>query len=87
VDALDAVAREVGKTIPQVALNWLLRRPTVANVIIGARDEAQLVQNIGAVGWKLSPEQVALLDAASDVPPPYPTWHQRGFPMLNEQGR
>ena len=84
VDALDAVAREVGKSVPQVALNWLLRRPTVANIVIGARDEDQLVQNIGAVGWALTTAQVATLDAASDVPPPYPYWHQRGFPMLNE---
>ena len=86
VDALDAVAAEVGRTVPQVALNWLLRRPTVASVIIGARDEAQLVQNIGAVGWALTPAQVAVLDAASDVAPAYPVWHQRGFPMLNEAG-
>ncbi len=85
VDALDGVAAETGKTIPQVALNWLLRRPTVASVIIGARNEEQLVQNIGAVGWKLTPEQVAKLDAASDVLPAYPVWHQRGFPMLNER--
>ena len=84
VDALDEVAKETGKPIPQVALNWLLRRPTVANVIIGARNEEQLVQNIGAVGWKLTPEQVAKLDAASDVTPAYPVWHQRGFPVLNE---
>ncbi len=86
VEALDKVANEVNKTIPQVALNWLLRRPTVANVIIGARDEAQLVENIGAVGWALTPEQIATLDAASDVSPAYPVWHQRGFPMLNDRG-
>ncbi len=85
VDALDAVAAETGKTIPQIALNWLLRRPTVASVIIGARNEEQLVQNIGAVGWKLTPEQVAKLDAVSDVLPSYPVWHQRGFPALNER--
>ena len=85
VDALDAVAAATGKTIPQVALNWLLRRPTVSTVIIGARNEEQLVQNIGAVGWQLTPDQVAALDAASEVTPAYPVWHQRGFPMLNEQ--
>jgi aryl-alcohol dehydrogenase-like predicted oxidoreductase len=85
VDALDALAKETGKTIPQIALNWLLRRPTVANVIIGARNEEQLLENIGAVGWKLTPEQVAKLDAASDVEPAYPVWHQRGFPLLNER--
>jgi aryl-alcohol dehydrogenase-like predicted oxidoreductase len=87
VDALDEVARETGKTIPQIALNWLLRRPTVSNVIIGARDEAQLKENIGAIGWALSPEQIARLDAASDVPPAYPVWHQRGTPQLNEAGQ
>src|ERR1700761_3585150 len=85
VDALDVVAGQSGKSIPQIALNWLLRRPTVSSVIIGARNEEQLVQNIGAVGWKLTPEQVATLDAASDVPPAYPVWHQRGFPMLTEK--
>ncbi len=79
VDALDEVAKEVGKTVPQVALNWLLQRPTVANVIMGARNEEQLRQNLGAVGWNLSAAQVARLDAASDVVPPYPYWHQRQF--------
>jgi aryl-alcohol dehydrogenase-like predicted oxidoreductase len=72
VDALDAVAQEAGKTIPQVALNWLLQRSTVSSVIIGARDEGQLLQNLGAVGWNLSPGQVAVLDAASDLVPAYP---------------
>ena len=85
VDALDAVAKETGKTVPQIALNWLLRRPTVASVIIGARNEEQLLENIGAVGWKLTPEQAAKLDAASDLRPSYPVWHQRDFPMLNEK--
>ena len=84
VDALGAVATETGHTIPQIALNWLLRRPTVSSVIIGARNEEQLVQNIGAVGWELTPAQIETLDAASDVSPAYPVWHQRGFPMLNE---
>jgi aryl-alcohol dehydrogenase-like predicted oxidoreductase len=79
VDALDDISRETGKSIPQVALNWLLQRPTVANVIIGARNEEQLRQNLGAVGWNLTVEQVARLDAASDVTPVYPYWHQRQF--------
>jgi aryl-alcohol dehydrogenase-like predicted oxidoreductase len=83
VDALDAVAEETDKTVPQVALNWLLRRPTVASVIIGARDEEQLRQNLGAVGWALTPEQVARLDEASAVTPVYPYWHQRGFAERN----
>jgi len=86
IDALDQVAHETEKTIPQIALNWLLRRPTVSSVIIGARDEAQLVENIGAVGWQLSQSQIAALDEASDVPPAYPVWHQQGFAMLNEVG-
>ena len=86
VDALDAVSAEVGRTVPQVALNWLLRRPTVSTVVVGARDEAQLVQNIGAVGWALTPAQVAVLDKASVEEPPYPVWHQRATAMLNEGG-
>ena len=84
VDALDAVSREVGKTVAQVALNWLLSRPSISTVIIGARNEEQLRQNFGAVGWKLSAEQVKKLDAASAVQPAYPVWHQRStFPDRN----
>ena len=83
VDAIDAVARETGKTVPQIALNWLLQRPTVATLVIGARNEEQLRGNLGAVGWKLTPEQIARLDAVSDVPPIYPYWHPRGFPERN----
>ncbi|HYC01893.1 MAG TPA: aldo/keto reductase [Azospirillaceae bacterium] len=83
VDALEAVAAEVGKTVPQVALNWLLTRPTVATLVIGARTEEQLRQNLGAVGWSLSPEQVARLEAASRRHPPYPYWHQMGFDARN----
>jgi len=85
VDALDAIGKETGKTIPQVALNWLLQRPTVATLLIGARNEQQLLENIGAIGWSLTAAQVATLDAASDVTPAYPVWHQRDFPMLNER--
>jgi aryl-alcohol dehydrogenase-like predicted oxidoreductase len=83
IDAIDEVAQETGKTVPQIALNWLLQRPTVATVLIGARDEAQLRQNLGAVGWNLTPEQVAKLDAASAVRPAYPYWHQEGFGERN----
>ena len=72
VDALDAIAAETGKSIPQVALNWLLQRPTVSTVLVGARNEAQLRDNLGAVGWSLSAEQIAKLDEASRVTPPYP---------------
>ncbi|HEX7959431.1 MAG TPA: aldo/keto reductase [Terriglobales bacterium] len=83
VEALDEVAHETGKTVPQVALNWLLQRPTVANVIIGARNEEQLRQNLGAVGWNLSTEQIDRLNAASERAPIYPYWHQRQFVERN----
>lgn len=78
VDAIDAVAKEAGKTNAQIALNWLLQRPSVSTIVIGARNEEQLRQNLGAVGWNLTQEQVAKLDAASTVTLPYPYWHQRG---------
>jgi aryl-alcohol dehydrogenase-like predicted oxidoreductase len=83
VEALDQVAKQVNRTVPQVALNWLLARPSVANVIIGARNEEQLRQNLGALGWNLTREQIALLDAASTTPQPYPYWHQAGFAERN----
>jgi aryl-alcohol dehydrogenase-like predicted oxidoreductase len=83
VDVLDEVAAETGKTIPQIALNWLLQRPTVSSVIVGARNEEQLKQNLGAVGWNLTAEQVARLDKASETALPYPYWHQRGFTERN----
>jgi len=79
VDALEKVAAETGKTVPQVALNWLLQRPTVSSVIVGARNEEHLRQNLGAVGWSLTTAQVAALDKASDLHPAYPYWHQRKF--------
>lgn len=72
-----------GTTITEVALNWLLQRPSVANVVIGARDENQLRQNLGAVGWNLNAEQVARLDAVSQRSPMYPYWHQRDFDERN----
>jgi aryl-alcohol dehydrogenase-like predicted oxidoreductase len=83
VDTLEEVARETGKTVAQVALNWLLQRPTVCNVIIGARNEEQLRQNLGAVGWNLTQKQVQRLDAASERVPIYPYWHQRQFAERN----
>ncbi|WP_028080763.1 aldo/keto reductase [Solimonas soli] len=83
VDVLDAVAGETGKTVAQVALNWLLQRPTVASLVIGARNEEQLRQNLGAVGWKLTADQVARLEAVSHRTPAYPYWHQMGFDMIN----
>jgi aryl-alcohol dehydrogenase-like predicted oxidoreductase len=83
VDALDLVANQTGKSVAQVALNWLLQRPTVANIVIGARNEEQLKQNLGAIGRSLTAEQVALLDKASHETPIYPYWHQMGFDERN----
>ncbi|MBO9561743.1 MAG: aldo/keto reductase [Niastella sp.] len=83
MDALDEVAAETGKSVAQVAINWLLQRPTIANIIIGARNEEQLQQNLGAIGWNLTTEQVKKLDAASDRDPIYPYWHQRQNVRLN----
>ncbi|MER6392224.1 aldo/keto reductase [Streptomyces sp. NPDC059382] len=86
VDALDEIAEETGRAVPQIALRWLLQRPTVSSVIIGARNEEQLRQNLGAVGWTLTPDQMARLDAASERPAPYPHFpyrRQEGFARLN----
>lgn len=83
VDALDEVAKETGKTVPQVAINWLTTRPTVSTVIIGARTEEQLRQNLETVEFSLSRDQVARLDAATETSLPYPYWHQRGFAERN----
>jgi aryl-alcohol dehydrogenase-like predicted oxidoreductase len=83
VDALDEIAAETGKSVPQIALNWLLQRPTVSTVIIGARNEEQLKQNLGAVGWTLTADQIAKLDAASARTLAYPYWHQRQFTERN----
>jgi aryl-alcohol dehydrogenase-like predicted oxidoreductase len=77
VDVLDVLAKETGKTVPQIALNWLLQRPTVSSVIVGARNETQLRENLGAIGWSLTPEQISQLDAVSQITPVYPYWHQR----------
>jgi aryl-alcohol dehydrogenase-like predicted oxidoreductase len=85
VDVLEEVAEETGRSAAQVSLNWLLQRPTVANIIIGARNEEQLKQNLGAVGWNLTTEQVKKLDKATDIRPAYPYWHQRQFAMLNTE--
>jgi aryl-alcohol dehydrogenase-like predicted oxidoreductase len=83
VDVIDAIARETGKTVAQIALNWLLQRPTVSTLVIGARNEEQLRQNLGAVGWNLTAEQIAKLDAVSAIHPIYPYWHQKGFSERN----
>lgn len=83
VDTLDEIAQETEKSVAQVALNWLLQRPTIDNIVIGARNEEQLKQNLGAVGWNLTIEQVKKLDKVSQPFPAYPYWHQRLSPTLN----
>ena len=83
VDKLDEISKETGKTPAQISLNWLLQRPTVSTIIVGARNEQQLKQNLDAVGWNLTKEQVKSLDEVSEPFPAYPYWHQRQFPMLN----
>lgn len=83
VDVMDEIAKETGRSIAQIALNWLLARPTVCNLVIGARDEAQLKQNLGALGWSLTAEQMKRLDAVTDRVPTYPYWHQRDFQNRN----
>jgi aryl-alcohol dehydrogenase-like predicted oxidoreductase len=83
VDAIDEIAEETGKSVSQIALNWLLQRPTVSSVIVGARNEEQLKHNLGAVDWNLTPEQVTKLDKASEIPTIYPYWHQRPFAERN----
>jgi aryl-alcohol dehydrogenase-like predicted oxidoreductase len=83
VDALQEISDATGKTLAQIAINWLVQRPTIANIIIGARNEEQLNENLGAVGWTLDPEHMAKLDAVSNVPPAYPYWHQRQNVVLN----
>jgi len=83
VDMLDELAKETGKSVAQISLNWLLSRPTVANIVVGARTEEQLKQNLGAIGWSLTEEQIGRLDAASRKPPVYPYWHQMGFDDRN----
>ncbi len=83
IETIEEIAKETGKTVPQIALNWLLQRPTVATLVLGARNEEQLKQNLGAIGWNLSPEQIKKLDDASAVQRTYPYWHQAQFTERN----
>ncbi|MGH7969880.1 MAG: aldo/keto reductase [Limisphaerales bacterium] len=83
IDVIDEIAKETGKTVPQIALNWLLQRPTVSTLVIGARNEKQLRDNLGAVGWNLTAEQMKRLNTVSAAPPIYPYFHQKGFPERN----
>ncbi|MGL5684057.1 MAG: aldo/keto reductase [Marinifilaceae bacterium] len=84
MDVLDDVALETGKTVAQCALNWLLQQSTVSSLVIGASNEQQLLQNLEATGWSLTPEQLERLDKASKTPPIYPYWHQDQFPDLKK---
>ncbi len=79
VDVLDAIALERGVSIPQVAINWVLHKPGVDTVILGARNEEQLKDLLGAANWRLTPEESARLDQVSALPEPYPQWHQHKF--------
>ena len=83
LDVIDEIAAETGKTVSQVALRWILQRPSVVSIVVGARNEAQLKENLGAVGWSLDAGQMARLDEASEVHPIYPYWHQREFAAVN----
>ncbi len=83
IAVLDEIATQTGKTISQIALNWVLQRPSVVSIVIGARNEQQLRENLGALDWALEAAQMAKLDAASQTRPVYPYWHQRQFPALN----
>ena len=85
MDVLDEIAEETGHSVAQCALNWLLQRPTVSSLIIGASTEEQLKQNLEAVGWNLTPEQVKNWIMPARSPPVYPYWHQAQFPFLNAQ--
>jgi aryl-alcohol dehydrogenase-like predicted oxidoreductase len=85
VDVLDKIAEETGKTVPQIALNWLTTRPTVASVIIGARNEKQLRANLGSIGWELTEDQMLRLDTASEMAKTYPYWHQDDFRNRNPE--
>lgn len=78
---LRTVAAAVGVSAARVALAWLLTRPFVTSVIIGAKTREQLLDNLAASEVRLAPEQVAALDAASALPPEYPGW------MVDRQGR
>ena len=74
IDLLEEISIETDKSIPQIAINWLLGRQTVSNVVVGARDEKQLVDNLGALNWSLTSDQISRINAVSAQKPPYPHW-------------
>ena len=79
VDVLIDTARERGVSPSQVALNWLLNKPGVDTVILGARNEEQLRDNLAAAQWRLDEQEMERLDEVSALPEPYPGWHQHKF--------
>ena len=79
LDVIEDIARARGVTVPQVALNWVLRRPAVSSVLIGAKNEQQLRDNLAAATWELSAEEMTRLNEVSAIPFSYPYWHQRRF--------
>jgi aryl-alcohol dehydrogenase-like predicted oxidoreductase len=81
VDAMRPIAQRHGVTVARVALAWLLSRPAVSTVILGAKTPEQLTDNLGASGLRLAPEELAALDEVSALPPEYPGW------MLELQGK
>ncbi|CAM4526713.1 aldo/keto reductase [Corallococcus exiguus] len=74
IDVMDEVAKETGTTVARVALAWLLHQPHVTTVILGAKTQAQLEDNLAASELRLSAEQLSKLDAVSKLPPEYPGW-------------
>ncbi len=79
VDVLLDIGGQRGVSAAQVALNWVMNKPGVDTVVIGARNEEQLRDNLAAAGWRLTVEEMARLDEVSALPEPYPYWHQHKF--------
>lgn len=77
VEKLEAIGKKHNKSVAQTALNWLLQKPKISSVIIGARNIQQLTENTGAIGWNLSPDDTIELDIISKPVIPYPMWHQK----------
>ncbi len=72
IEALLEIGENLGKTPSQVALSWVLSQPGVTAPILGARTPEQLRENLGCAGWKLTAEEMQVLDGASSIPLPYP---------------
>ena len=79
IDVATAIAAERGVSVAQVSINWLLARPGITSVILGARTAEQLEDNLGAARFRLTAQEVGRLDAAGRGRLPYPHWHQRSI--------